>query len=76
LPIQRTVNRLSAYFVPAVMAVSGATFFRWMAAGAGFGTALTHAITVLLVACPCALELATPAAVMVGTGQAARHLHP
>lgn len=72
LPIQRTVNRLSAYFVPAVMAVSGATFFGWMAAGAGFGTALTHAITVLLVACPCALGLATPAAVMVGTGQAAR----
>lgn len=72
LPVQRTVNRLSAFFVPAVMAVSGATFFGWMAAGAGFGTALIHAITVLLVACPCALGLATPAAVMVGTGQAAR----
>ncbi|UZR30446.1 heavy metal translocating P-type ATPase [Methylococcus mesophilus] len=72
LPVQRTVNRLSAFFVPAVMAVSGATFFGWMAAGAGFGTALIHAVTVLLVACPCALGLATPAAVMVGTGQAAR----
>jgi Cu+-exporting ATPase len=72
LPVQRTVNRLSAFFVPAVMAVSGATFLGWMAAGAGFGAALTRAVTVLLVACPCALGLATPAAVMVGTGQAAR----
>ncbi|WP_333688710.1 heavy metal translocating P-type ATPase [Methylococcus capsulatus] len=72
LPVQRMVDRLSAFFVPAVMAVSGATFFGWMAAGAGFGTALIHAVTVLLVACPCALGLATPAAVMVGTGQAAR----
>ncbi|MDF9391395.1 MULTISPECIES: heavy metal translocating P-type ATPase [Methylococcus] len=72
LPVQLTVNRLSAFFVPAVMAMSGATFFGWLTAGAGFGAAITHAVTVLLVACPCALGLATPAAVMVGTGQAAR----
>jgi Cu+-exporting ATPase len=72
LPIQKQVDRISAVFVPSVMAVSGLTFAGWMALGAPFGFALGNAITVLLIACPCALGLATPASIMVGTGQAAK----
>ncbi|MGR8931128.1 MAG: heavy metal translocating P-type ATPase [Gammaproteobacteria bacterium] len=72
LPIQKQVDKISAVFVPSVMAVSGATLFGWMLVGAPFGVAFGNAITVLLIACPCALGLATPAAIMVGTGQAAK----
>ncbi|WP_349431763.1 heavy metal translocating P-type ATPase [Methylomarinum sp. Ch1-1] len=72
LPIQKQVDRISAVFVPSVMAVSGLTFAGWGLAGAPFATAFGNAITVLLIACPCALGLATPAAIMVGTGQAAK----
>ena len=72
LPIQKTVDRISAIFVPSVMAISGLTFVGWLVAGAGFTTAFATGITVLLIACPCALGLATPAAIMVGTGQAAQ----
>ncbi len=72
LPIQKQVDRISAVFVPSVMAVSGATLFGWMLAGAPFAVAFGNAITVMLIACPCALGLATPAAIMVGTGQAAK----
>ncbi|MGR8953313.1 MAG: heavy metal translocating P-type ATPase, partial [Gammaproteobacteria bacterium] len=72
LPIQKQVDQISAVFVPSVMAVSGLTFAGWMALGAPFGFALGNAITVLLIACPCALGLATPASIMVGTGQAAK----
>ncbi len=72
LPIQKTVDRISAVFVPSVMVVSGLTFAGWMLAGARFAHAFGNAITVLLIACPCALGLATPAAIMVGAGQAAR----
>ncbi|MGR9087126.1 MAG: heavy metal translocating P-type ATPase [Gammaproteobacteria bacterium] len=72
LPIQKHVDQISAVFVPSVMAISGLTFSGWMLAGAPFGHAFGNAITVLLIACPCALGLATPAAIMVGTGQAAR----
>jgi Cu+-exporting ATPase len=72
LPIQKQVDRISAVFVPSVMAVSGLTFAGWLALGAPFGLALGNAITVLLIACPCALGLATPASIMVGTGQAAK----
>ena len=72
LPIQKTVDRISAVFVPSVMAIGGLTFAGWLLAGAGFTTAFATGITVLLIACPCALGLATPAAIMVGTGQAAQ----
>jgi Cu+-exporting ATPase len=72
LPIQKQVDKISAIFVPAVMGVSALTFIGWMALGAPFAVAFGNAITVLLIACPCALGLATPAAIMVGTGQAAK----
>ena len=72
LPIQKQVDKISAIFVPSVMAVSSLTLFGWMLSGAPFAVAFGNAITVLLIACPCALGLATPAAIMVGTGQAAK----
>ena len=72
LPIQKTVDSISAVFVPSVMAIGGITFSVWLLTGAGFTTAFATGITVLLIACPCALGLATPAAIMVGTGQAAQ----
>lgn len=72
LPIQKQVDKISAVFVPSVMAISSLTLFGWLLAGAPFAFAFGNAITVLLIACPCALGLATPAAIMVGTGQAAK----
>jgi Cu+-exporting ATPase len=72
LPIQKQVDRISAVFVPAVIGVSALTMAGWLLAGAPFAFAFGNAITVLLIACPCALGLATPAAIMVGTGQAAK----
>ncbi|MCK9396133.1 MAG: heavy metal translocating P-type ATPase [Methylobacter sp.] len=72
LPIQKQVDKISAVFVPIVMGISGLTLAGWMIAGAPFAFAFGNAITVLLIACPCALGLATPAAIMVGTGQAAK----
>jgi Cu+-exporting ATPase len=71
LPIQKQVDKISAVFVPSVMALSGLTLVGWLLVGAPFSFAFGNAITVLLIACPCALGLATPAAIMVGTGQAA-----
>ncbi len=72
LPVQHKVDRATTVFMPAVMGVSALTFIGWLAAGVGPERAITHAISVLLVACPCALGMATPAATMVGTGEAAR----
>ena len=72
LPIQKQVDKISAIFVPSVMLLSGLTMSGWLLAGAPFSFAFGNAITVLLIACPCALGLATPAAIMVGAGQAAR----
>ena len=72
LPIQKQVDKISAVFVPAVMGISGLTLASWLLIGAPFSMAFGSAVTVLLIACPCALGLATPAAIMVGTGQSAK----
>ena len=72
-PIQRLVDQVSAVFVPVVIALAVLTFGAWMIAGAGVETALLNAVAVMVIACPCALGLATPTAIMVGTGAAARH---
>jgi P-type Cu+ transporter len=72
-PIQRLVDQVSAVFVPVVLAIGLVTLLGWWWAGAGIEAALIHAVAVLVIACPCALGLATPAAIMAGTGVAARH---
>ena len=72
-PIQRMVDKVAAVFVPAVLAIALLTLVGWLWAGVGLETALIRAVAVLVIACPCALGLATPAAIMAGTGVAARH---
>lgn len=72
-PIQRLVDRVSEAFVPAILGIAVLTLVGWLIAGAGIETAILNAVAVLVIACPCALGLATPAAIMAGTGVAARH---
>ncbi|MBO2518079.1 MAG: copper-translocating P-type ATPase, partial [Firmicutes bacterium] len=72
-PIQRLADVVSGYFVPAVVAVALVTFFAWLAYAGDVTRALVNMTAVLVIACPCALGLATPTAVMVGTGLAAEH---
>ena len=74
-PIQRTVDRVAFYFVPAVVLISVVTFIAWslLATEAPLAKALVNAVAVLIIACPCALGLATPMAIMVGTGKGAEH---
>ncbi|MXY52672.1 MAG: cadmium-translocating P-type ATPase [Gammaproteobacteria bacterium] len=70
--LQRLVDRISGIFVPVVVALSACTFLGWLFATGNAGAALVAAVSVLVIACPCALGLATPTAVMTGTGAAAR----
>ena len=72
-PIQRLVDQVSAVFVPVVLGVALFTLGGWLWQGAAFETAVIHAVAVLVIACPCALGLATPTAIMAGTGVAAKH---
>ena len=72
-PLQRLVDKVSAVFVPVVLVLALITLLGWLWAGAGTEAALIHAVAVLVIACPCALGLATPAAIMAGTGVAAQH---
>ena len=70
-PIQRLVDRVSAVFVPVVLGVAALTFLGWWAANGNWQQGLLNAVAVLVIACPCALGLATPTAIMAGTGVAA-----
>ncbi|MCF6354422.1 MAG: heavy metal translocating P-type ATPase [Candidatus Polarisedimenticolaceae bacterium] len=72
-PIQQLVDRISAIFVPMVVAIASITFAGWLLVDGSMPGAFLAAVSVLVIACPCALGLATPTAIMVGTGMAARH---
>ncbi|MDF2462079.1 MAG: heavy metal translocating P-type ATPase [Ramlibacter sp.] len=72
-PIQRLVDQVSAVFVPVVLGIALVTLLGWLWAGLPMETALIRAVAVLVIACPCALGLATPAAIMAGTGVAAKN---
>ena len=71
-PLQRLADRVAGVFVPAIMAIALITFVGWLIAGPSATQAFMNAVSVLVIACPCALGLATPTAVMVGVGRAAR----
>lgn len=70
-PIEKLADKISGVFVPVVIGIALVTFIVWMALGAEFPTALSYVISVLVISCPCALGLATPTALMVGTGRGA-----
>lgn len=70
-PIEKLADKISGVFVPVVIAIAAVVFVAWMVAGGTFQQALTYAISVLVISCPCALGLATPTAIMVGTGRGA-----
>ncbi|CCF18583.1 Copper-transporting ATPase 1 [Pseudorhizobium banfieldiae] len=71
LPIQTMVDKVTAWFVPAVIALAVATFFAWLAFGPSLSHAVVAAVAVLIIACPCAMGLAVPTSIMVGSGRAA-----
>ncbi|TQL02426.1 Cu+-exporting ATPase [Cellulomonas sp. SLBN-39] len=71
-PVQRLADRISAVFVPVVLALAVGTLVVWLLAGGGAQAAFTAAVAVLIIACPCALGLATPTALLVGTGRGAQ----
>lgn len=70
-PIEKMADKISGVFVPVVIAIAVVVFVVWLAVGAELSAALTYAISVLVISCPCALGLATPTAIMVGTGRGA-----
>ena len=72
-PIARLADKVSGIFVPVVMAIALVTFIIWLITGAEFESALSFGVTVLVISCPCALGLATPVAIMAGTGKAAEN---
>lgn len=72
-PIARLADKVAGVFVPVVICIALVTLFAWLIAGAGAEFAISSAIAVLVISCPCALGLATPVAIMVGTGVGARH---
>ena len=72
-PIAKTADRVSAVFVPVVLAIALVTCAAWLIAGRAFGFALARAVSVLVISCPCALGLATPVAIMVGSGKGAKN---
>jgi P-type Cu+ transporter len=71
-PIQRLADAITGWFVPAVLGLAALTFVAWLVAGPSFNLALLNAVAVLIIACPCALGLATPTSIMVGMGKGAQ----
>ncbi|MEM9271236.1 MAG: HAD-IC family P-type ATPase, partial [Pseudomonadota bacterium] len=71
LPVQHMVDRITAWFVPAVLALAAVTCLAWLVFGPGLSQAMVAAISVLIIACPCAMGLAVPVSILVGTGRGA-----